>query len=196
MESSQLIDIALGIILIWGAFSGFKKGFILSMASFIAIVAGAIAAYYGSAAIAKVLASEVDLSSQKIAVASFAIAFISVVLIVHLLARILEKFIDLLALGLANKLSGAIFGMAKSALLLTFVIFGIRGFGGKHIPESVEKNCVIFPVVESISHLVLPYWKDWSEKTDLEELEELANEKLNEAKEKLQETKGETEDKL
>jgi len=196
MESSQLIDIALGIILIWGAFSGFKKGFILSMASFIAIVAGAIVAYYGSAAIAKVLASEVDLSSQKIAVASFAIAFISVVLIVHLLARILEKFIDLLALGLANKLSGAIFGMAKSALLLTFVIFGIRGFGGKHIPESVEKNCVIFPVVESISHLVLPYWKDWSEKTDLEELEELANEKLNEAKEKLQETKGETEDKL
>ena len=196
MESSQLIDIALGIILIWGAFSGFKKGFILSMASFIAIVAGAIVAYYGSAAIAKVLASEVDLSSQKIAVASFAIAFIAVVLIVHLLARILEKFIDLLALGLANKLSGAIFGMAKSALLLTFVIFGIRGFGGKHIPESVEKNCVIFPVVESISHLVLPYWKDWSEKTDLEELEELANEKLNEAKEKLQETKEETEDKL
>jgi membrane protein required for colicin V production len=196
MESSQLIDIALGIILIWGAFSGFKKGFILSMASFIAIVAGAIVAYYGSAAIAKVLASEVDLSSQKIAVASFAIAFISVVLIVHLLARILEKFIDLLALGLANKLSGAIFGMAKSALLLTFVIFGIRGFGGKHIPESVEKNCVIFPVVESISHLVLPYWKDWTEKTDLEGLEELANEKLNEAKEKLQETKGETEDKL
>jgi membrane protein required for colicin V production len=196
MESSQLIDIALGIILIWGAFSGFKKGFILTMASFIAIVAGAIVAYYGSAAIAKVLASEVDLSSQKIAVASFAIAFIAVVLIVHLLARILEKFIDLLALGLANKLSGAIFGMAKSALLLTFVIFGIRGFGGKHIPESVEKNCVIFPVVESISHLVLPYWKDWSEKTDLEELEELANEKLNEAKEKLQETKEETEDKL
>nr|AOE11817.1 hypothetical protein [uncultured bacterium]CCG00117.1 hypothetical protein VIS_S3CKB90002 [uncultured Flavobacteriia bacterium] len=196
MESSQLIDIALGIILIWGAFSGFKKGFILTMASFIAIVAGAIVAYYGSAAIAKVLASEVDLSSQKIAVASFAIAFIAVVLIVHLLARILEKFIDLLALGLANKLSGAIFGMAKSALLLTFVIFGIRGFGGKHIPESVEKNCVIFPVVESISHLVLPYWKDWSEKTDLEELEELANEKLNEANEKLQETKEETEDKL
>ena len=196
MESSQLIDIALGIILIWGAFSGFKKGFILSIASFIAIVAGAIAAYYGSEAIATALASEVDWSSQEIAVASFAIAFIAVVLIVHLLARILEKFIDLLALGFANKLSGAIFGMAKNALLLTFVIFGIKGFGGKHIPESVEKNCVIFPVVESIAPLVLPYWKDWSEKTDFEELEEKAKEKLKEAKDKLQETKGKIEDKL
>jgi len=196
MESSQLIDIVLGIILIWGAYSGFKKGFILSMASFVAIVAGAIAAYYGSEAIATLLASEVDWSSQKIAVASFAIAFIAVVLIVHVLARILEKFIDLLALGLANKLSGAVFGMAKNALLLTFIIFGIKGFGGKHIPESVDENCVIFPVVESIAPLVLPYWKDWSEKNDLEELEEKANEKLKEAKEKLLETKGKIEDKL
>ena len=195
MESSQLIDIALGIILIWGAFSGFKKGFILSIASFIAIVSGAIAAYYGSEAIATALASEVNWSSQEIAVASFAIAFIAVVLMVHLLARILEKFIDLLALGFANKLSGAIFGMAKNALLLTFVIFGIKGFGGKHIPKSVEKNCVIFPVVESIAPLVLPYWKDLSEKTDLEALEEKAKGKMKEAKEKLQETKGEIEDK-
>ena len=102
----------------------------------------------------------------------------------------------LLALGLANKLSGALFGMAKNALLLTFVIFGIKGFGGKYIPESVEKNCVIFPVVESIAPLVLPYWKDWSEKTDLEKLEEKANEKINDAKEKLIETKGKIEDKL
>lgn len=196
MESSQLIDIILGIILIWGAFMGFKKGLILSLASFIAIVAGAMAAYYGSEAIAIALASQVDWSSQKIAVASFAIAFIAVVLIVHLLARILEKFIDLLALGLANKLSGALFGMAKNALLLTFVIFGIKGFGGKHIPENVEKNCVIFPVVESIAPLVLPYWKDWSEKTDLEKLEEKANEKIKDAKEKLKETKGKIEDKL
>ena len=86
--------------------------------------------------------------------------------------------------------------MAKNAILLTFVIFGIKGFGGKHIPESVEKNCVIFPLVESIAPLVLPYWKDWSEKTDLEELEEKANEKLKEANEKLQETKGKIEDKL
>ena len=196
MESSQLIDIILGIILIWGAFMGFKKGLILSLASFIAIVAGALAAYYGSEAIAIALASHVDWSSQKVAVASFAIAFIAVVLIVHLLARILEKFIDLLALGLANKLSGALFGMAKNALLLTFIIFGIKGFGGKYIPESVEKNCVIFPVVESIAPLVLPYWKDWSEKTDLEKLEEKANKKIKDAKEKLIETKGEIEDKL
>jgi membrane protein required for colicin V production len=196
MESLQLLDIILVIILIWGAITGFKKGLILSLASFIAIIAGAIAAYYGSEAIAIALASEVDWSSKKIAVASFAVAFIGVVLIVHVLARILEKFIDLVALGFANKISGAIFGMAKNAILLTFLIFGIRGLGGDLIPENADDNCVILPFVESISTIVLPYWEEWSEKNDLEKLEEKVNKKVKEAKDKLEETKEKIEHKL
>jgi membrane protein required for colicin V production len=196
MESLQLIDIGLGIILIWGAITGFKKGLILSLASFVAIIAGAIAAYYGSETIATALASEVDWSGKKIAVASFAIAFMGVVLIVHVLARILEKSLDLVALGFANKLSGAIFGMAKNALLLTFIIFGIKGIGGDLIPEDVNNDCVIFPVVESIAPVVLPYWEDWTDKNDLEKLEGKINEKMESAKEKLEDAKEKVEDAL
>jgi membrane protein required for colicin V production len=196
MESLQLIDIGLGIILIWGAITGFKKGLILSLASFVAIIAGAIAAYYGSETIATALASEVDWSGKKIAVASFAIAFMGVVLIVHVLARILEKSLDLVALGFANKLSGAIFGMAKNALLLTFIIFGIKGIGGDLIPEDVNNDCVIFPVVESIAPVVLPYWEDWTENNNLEKLEGKINEKIESAKEKLEDAKEKVEDAL
>lgn len=196
MESLQLIDIGLGIILIWGAITGFKKGLILSLASFVAIIAGAIAAYYGSETIATALASEVDWSGKKIAVASFAIAFMGVVFIVHVLARILEKSLDLVALGFANKLSGAIFGMAKNALLLTFIIFGIKGIGGDLIPEDVNNDCVIFPVVESIAPVVLPYWEDWTENNNLEKLEGKINEKIESAKEKLEDAKEKVEDAL
>lgn len=196
MESLQLIDIGLGIILIWGAITGFKKGLILSLASFVAIIAGAIAAYYGSETIATALASEVDWSGKKIAVASFAIAFMGVVFIVHVLARILEKSLDLVALGFANKLSGAIFGMAKNALLLTFIIFGIKGIGGDLIPEDVNNDCVIFPVVESIAPVVLPYWEDWTEDNNLEKLEGKINEKIESAKEKLEDAKEKVEDAL
>jgi membrane protein required for colicin V production len=196
MESLQLIDIGLGIILIWGAITGFKKGLILSLASFVAIIAGALAAYYGSEAIATALASEVNWSSKQIAVASFAIAFIGVVFIVHVLARILEKSLDLVALGFANKLSGAIFGMAKNALLLTFIIFGIKGIGGNLIPEDIDNDCVIFPVVESIAPVVLPYWEDWTQKNDLDKFEEKINEKIEKAKEKLEDAKEKVEDAL
>ena len=195
MDSLPIVDIVIGVILIWGAISGFRKGLILSLASFVAIIAGALAAYYGSDAIAAQLVGKVDWSQKQIAVASFAIAFIGVVLLVHLLAKMLGKILDLVALGFVNKISGAVFGALKNALLLTFLIFGLKGFGN-WIPEDLDDDCVIYPAVESIAPLVLPYWEDFREKTDLELLKEKIEETVEDAKEKVDEVKDEVKDEL
>jgi hypothetical protein len=86
--------------------------------------------------------------------------------------------------------------MAKNALLLTFIIFGIKGIGGNLIPEDIDNDCVIFPVVESIAPVVLPYWEDWTQKNDLDKFEEKINEKIEKAKEKLEDAKEKVEDAL
>ena len=52
--------------------------------------------------------------------ASLALTFLLVVVTVHLLAKLLEKMLDLVALGLVNKLAGALFGLLKFALVLSF----------------------------------------------------------------------------
>ena len=181
-----ITDIILIVILIWGAITGFKKGLVLTLASFVAIIAGALAAYYGADAIASELSLKVDWSEKQIAVSSFAIVFISVVLAVHILARVLEGTLKLVALGLANKLSGAVFGIAKNALILTFIIFGMKGFGQGLLPENATDECVVYPVVESIAPLVLPYWKDFYETTNLERLEDQVKENIEKAKEKIE----------
>jgi membrane protein required for colicin V production len=181
-----ITDIILIVILIWGAIAGFKKGLILTLASFIAIIAGALAAYYGADVIASELSLKVDWSEKQIAVASFAIVFLAVVLAVHILARVLEGTLKLVALGIANKIAGAVFGIAKNALILTFIIFGIKGFGQGLLPENATDECVIYPVVESIAPLVLPYWEDFYETTDLERLEEQLKENIDKAKDKIE----------
>ena len=181
-----ITDIILIVILLWGAITGFKKGLILTLASFVAIIAGALAAYYGADAIAYEISSKVDWSEKQIAVASFAIVFIAVVLTVHILARVLERALKLVAMGIANKIAGAVFGIAKNALILTFIIFGIKGFGQGLLPENATDECVVYPVVESIAPLVLPYWKDFYETTDLERLEEQVKENIEKAKEKIE----------
>ena len=181
-----ITDIILIAILIWGAITGFKKGLVLTLASFVAIIAGALAAYYGADAIAAELSLKVDWSEKQIAVSSFAIVFIAVVLAVHILARVLEGALKLVALGLANKLSGAVFGIAKNALILTFIIFGMKGFGQGLLPENATDECVVYPVVESIAPLVLPYWKDFYETTNLERLEDQVKENIEKAKEKIE----------
>ena len=181
-----ITDIILIVILIWGAIAGFKKGLILTLASFIAIIAGALAAYYGADVIASELSLKVDWSEKQIAVASFAIVFLAVVLAVHILARVLEGTLKLVALGIANKIAGAVFGIAKNALILTFIIFGIKGFGQGLLPENATDECVIYPVVESIAPLVLPYWEDFYETTDLERLEEQLKGNIDKAKDKIE----------
>ncbi|MGY8928033.1 MAG: CvpA family protein [Flavobacteriales bacterium] len=181
-----ITDIILIVILIWGAIAGFKKGLILTLASFIAIIAGALAAYYGADVIASELSLKVDWSEKQIAVASFAIVFLAVVLTVHILARVLEGTLKLVALGIANKIAGAVFGIAKNALILTFIIFGMKGFGQGLLPENATDECVIYPVVESIAPLVLPYWEDFYETTDLERLEEQLKGNIDKAKDKIE----------
>ncbi|MDA0731340.1 MAG: CvpA family protein [Bacteroidetes bacterium] len=181
-----ITDIILIVILIWGAIAGFKKGLILTLASFIAIIAGAFAAYYGADVIASELSLKVDWSEKQIAVVSFAIVFFAVVLTVHILARVLEGTLKLVTLGIANKIAGAVFGIAKNALILTFIIFGMKGFGQGLLPENATDECVIYPVVESIAPLVLPYWEDFYETTDLERLEEQLKENIDKAKDKIE----------
>ena len=181
-----ITDIILIVILIWGAITGFKKGLVLTLASFVAIIAGALAAYYGADAIASELSGKVDWSEKQIAVSSFAIVFIAVVLAVHILARVLERALKLVAMGIANKIAGAVFGIAKNALILTFIIFGIKGFGQGLLPENATDECVVYPVVESIAPLVLPYWKDFYETTNLERLEDQVKENIEKAKEKIE----------
>ena len=185
-----ITDIILIVILIWGAITGFKKGLVLTLASFIAIIAGALAAYYGADAIAYEISLNLDWSEKQIAVASFAIVFLVVVITVHMLARVLEQALKLVALGLANKIAGAVFGIAKNALILTFIIFGMKGFGKGLLPENATDKCVVYPVVESIAPLILPYWEDFYETTDLERLEEKVKENIEKTKDKIEDVKN------
>ena len=185
-----IIDIILIVILIWGAISGFKKGLVLTLASFVAIIAGALSAYYGADAIASELSIKVDWSEKQIAVVSFAIVFLAVVVMVYILARVIEGTLKLVALGLANRVAGAVFGIAKNALIITFIIFGIKGFGKGLLPENATDECVVYPVVESFAPFVLPYWEEMSETTDLEKLEEKVKGNIEKTKKKIEDLKN------
>ena len=186
MESLPLpiADIIVLIILSIGAFNGFRKGFVVSIASFIAIIAGGMGAYFFSDFLGIWLSSVLDWSSGQIAVASFSLTFILVVLGVHILAKTLEKFLKLVALGLVNKIAGGMFGLLKNALIISFIMYGLSGFEGL-LPKDLDKDCIVYHYVESVAPSVLPYWKDLQEKTKLEEVEEKIEEKIEDLGTKL-----------
>lgn len=188
MESLPLpiADLIVIIILIIGGFNGFRKGFVVSIASLIAIIAGGMGAFFFSDCLGVWLSSVVDWSSGQIAVAAFALTFILVVLAVHLMAKALEKFLKLVALGLVNKIAGGVFGLLKNALIISFIMYGLSGFEGL-LPDDLGEDCILYPQVESMAPAVLPYWEDIQEKTKLEELEDKLDEKVEAEEDKIEE---------
>ena len=143
-----LIDIVLLLVLLVGAWRGFTKGLVLSVASLVGLVGGIWAASHFSHMVAKQLSPHVTWSVNTLHMASLALTFLLVVVAVHLLAKVLEKVLDLVALGLLNKLAGAVFGLLKVGLILSFLMMLLNQTLGHRawLPNSETPSVLLRPL--------------------------------------------------
>ena len=163
MENLPLapVDLVLLLLLLLGAWRGFTKGLILSVASLVGLVGGIWAASHCSSLVADSLAAQISWSDNTIHMAALAITFLLVVAGVHLLAKLLEKTLELVALGLVNKLAGAAFGLLKVGLVLSFLIALLNQWTGPRmwLPESEVPSVLLGPV-EAIAPTLTPAFSD------------------------------------
>lgn len=152
------LDAIIGIALAWALFRGFQKGFIVKIASLIALIAGTFAGFHGSEGLAKWLSREVDWSDTSMQLTAFILTFILVVISVHLLAKIIEKMVDLTALGLFNKLAGMALGASQMVLLLSIVTFALDGvFGARAwLPANAADESLLYPHIETAVEWIIP----------------------------------------
>ncbi|MCF8304558.1 MAG: CvpA family protein [Bacteroidales bacterium] len=172
----NLLDIIIAIPLIWLTYRGFTKGFIIEVASLAALILGI---YYGlnfSDYAAGFLKANLDIAEKYLPIISFAVTFIVVVIVVYFIGRILEKLINLVALGFLNQLAGAAFGLAKAAFLLSVVFFIINSLDTNHnlITNKTRANSYLYEPVESIVPTVLPMinWEKFNIDVPFDEQEE------------------------
>src|SRR5690606_15201990 len=95
--------VALGAV---AAVRGFLHGFVVEVASLVGVVAGIWVASRYNASVAGWLG--LDPENEAI---SFVVAFIGVLLLVMLAAKVITKAMDLAMLSLPNKVAGAFFGV-------------------------------------------------------------------------------------
>ncbi len=119
----NVVDIVLCIPIVWGLYKGFTKGFIIEMASLIAFGLGIWGATHFSELMARILKDKLDLHSPYMPVISFSLTFLTIVVVIFLLAKLVQKFAEGMALGPFNKIAGALFSALKYALLMSVFIF-------------------------------------------------------------------------
>lgn len=149
----NLLDVILLIPLLLFAWNGYRKGFIVEVASLAALILGLYVAFFFSDFAAEMLNDLFDMNPKYVAVFAFLITFIVVIFLVLTVGKIVQKFVDILLLGFLNKLAGAVFGFLKGALLLSILIFVINYFDyGEYIIKKEEREkSIFFEPIESIA---------------------------------------------
>jgi membrane protein required for colicin V production len=152
------LDIILLAFLAFGLVRGFLRGFFVEIASLVALVAGVYGAFHFSNFAAEILNKKVDWNENTINIVAFVGTLIIIVLAIALAGKALTKIADFAALGLINKLLGALFGGLKIAVILSVLLIVFEKMN-RNIPftkEADKAGSELYKPVKSIIPLIFP----------------------------------------
>ncbi len=117
------IDIIYCIVLGLAIWKGWNKGLIVAIFSFFALLIGLAAALKMSSAVAKWLQLHTHISGGWLPFVAFVLIFIAILLSIRMVAAILEKSVELMLMGWANKLGGIVLYGWLYTLIFSVVLF-------------------------------------------------------------------------
>ena len=151
-------DIIICLILAFFTFNGFRHGFIEEMARIISLVGGFILASKFHNLLIPYL-QRIETETIRVTVAYFGIFVLSVI-VITIVAKILQKFIELVLLGWLNRLLGVLLGLLKGFLIISLIIFIIQALPFKldadnTIRQKLEKESVMYQICNHVKELVI-----------------------------------------
>lgn len=165
----MLIDIFYAIALLFALWHGWQRGLIVGIFSLLAIIIGLAAAMKLSVVVAGYIGKSVNVSPEWLPFISFILVFILIVLLVRLGAKALEKAVETVLMGWANKLGGILF-----YTIIYTLIFSVLLFYTEHMqwlqPNTIKESATysfVQPwgpkVIDSLG-AIIPIFKDMFEK--------------------------------
>ncbi len=160
------IDIVLGVILIFSAIGGFKKGLVTEVASLAALILGIWGAIQFSNVTADLIIKYFDFKTDYLNIISFIVTFIVIVILVHIVGNVVSNLVDSVGLGLTNKLGGMVFGLLRSILFLSIllIVFDKIDNDVQIISEKTKSESSMYEPIKNIAPTIFPFIDDWYEK--------------------------------
>jgi len=142
----NIIDIIIIIPSLWFAYKGFSKGFLIEAASLGSLIIGIWVAIHFSWWISNLIGGIINIESKYLPLTGFAITFIGIVIIIHIIAKTFTKALSKIALGTINKIAGACFGVIKVLLIFGIIIIIINRYDpkGNIINDEIKKESLVY----------------------------------------------------
>lgn len=163
----NILDIIFLVPLLFALYRGFKKGVIHMIASLAALLLGIFGAIKLRPVFASLLDSVFNISPDHMNVIAFAVAFVTIVLVIHLVAFLVDKLVKAVALNFVNRLLGMAFGLLVTAFVISMILWPINQVNAeKQIikPKHIEGSLLYKPLSE-FAPAVFPYLKkeEWKQ---------------------------------
>lgn len=145
------IDFIIIIILVFGLLRGYTEGFVKEVASLAALILGIWGAIRFSAFTAGKLYEWFDMSGEYVGIIAFVITFLIIVVAIHFVGMIVDRFIFAVSLGFLNRLLGLVFGFFKTALILSVILVIMNAIDAKHhfLPRNkIEQSRFYNPIAD------------------------------------------------
>ncbi len=168
----SVLDIVLVALIVFGFVRGLMKGFFVELASVVALIAGVYGAIHFSSYAGSFIDENSKWDERTVNIIAFAVTFLIIVLVISLAGKALTKLADFAALGIVNKILGALFGAFKIILILS-VLLNFFDSMNRAIPltdEATIENSVLYNPVKSVFPLIFPIILE--KKKELEKTEE------------------------
>ena len=163
----NILDLIFLIPLLFALYRGFRKGLIHMVASLLALILGIVGAMKLRTLFASILDAIFNISPEHMNVIAFAVAFVVIVLIVHIVAFLVEKLIKAVALNFINRLLGMVFGLAVTAFVISMILWPVNQINREKQlikPQHIE-NSLLYEPLSAFAPTVFPYLKkqDWKQ---------------------------------
>lgn len=152
------LDILLFIPLIYGAWRGFKKGFIIELFTLLALLVGIYAGIHFSDFMSEILKEKLGMNSKYLPAIAFTITFLGVGAMVFFGGKMLEKVIKVVALGPLNKIAGLVFGVIKMLFILSATLVILESIDEKNdfIPQDLKDSSLLYNPIKQTSLNTIP----------------------------------------
>ena len=160
-------DLIIIILLVAAFIKGYSKGLIMQLVGLAAIIIAAIFGGRLAAIILPELNNLLDISPNFARVLSFIIAFSLIAFVFLLIGGVIQRFIDVIMLGIINRLLGAVIGVGTMMVFLSIILNLVLMLDTNEsiINEGIKEESFFFSRVEAVVPAIVPYLNEdfWNE---------------------------------
>jgi membrane protein required for colicin V production len=154
----EIIDLVILIPLIYGAWKGYKKGFIMELFTILALLVGLYAAFHFSDKITEIIVGKTHEKPGYLPAFCFLLLFLALGAMVYFGGKALEQVLKLAQLSLLNKGIGSLIGILKWGYIAGCMCLLIESLDNeeKLITKTNKENAILYPAVKGLVSLSIP----------------------------------------